>query len=56
MGFQVRRVDHDALGLRSFAGKPGELELERTIERVRNCGLLRENWGTEISAEFAALG
>jgi aminopeptidase N len=39
-----------------FAGKPGELELERAIERVRNCSKLQDAWGAEISAEFAELG
>jgi aminopeptidase N len=39
-----------------FAGKPGELELERAIERVRNCAALRDAWGDEISAEFKDLG
>jgi hypothetical protein len=39
-----------------FAGKPGELELERAIERVRNCSKLQDTWGTEISNEFAELG
>jgi aminopeptidase N len=39
-----------------FAGKPGELELERAIERVRNCSMLRDTWGNEITAEFAEMG
>jgi aminopeptidase N len=38
-----------------FAGKPGALELERTIERVRNCGVLRDQRGKTINAEFARL-
>ncbi|MDR2856853.1 MAG: M1 family metallopeptidase [Novosphingobium sp.] len=52
----VARADEFARELRPrFAGKPGAMELERTIERVRNCGTLRERRGTQISAEFAAL-
>ena len=39
-----------------FAGKPGELELERAIERVRNCAALSATWGAEISSEFSELG
>ena len=39
-----------------FAGKPGEMELERAIERVRNCAMLRDAWGPEITKEFAELG
>jgi len=39
-----------------FAGKPGELELKRAVERVRNCAALRSAWGPEITAEFAQLG
>lgn len=39
-----------------FAGKPGELELERAIERVRNCAALSAAWGSEISDEFSELG
>ena len=32
-----------------FAGKPAELELERAIERVRNCGVLRAARKAEVS-------
>ncbi|MCK9541206.1 MAG: M1 family metallopeptidase [Novosphingobium sp.] len=38
-----------------FAGKSGELELARVIDRVRNCGVLKEQRGTRISADFARL-
>lgn len=38
-----------------FAGKSGELELERTIERVNNCGVLRDGLGREISEGFSEL-
>jgi aminopeptidase N len=52
----VERAGEFARELRPrFAGKPGELELERSIERIRNCGLLRDRRGKEISAEFARL-
>lgn len=40
---------------RHFADTPGELELERAIERVRNCGVLKDALGTEISEGFARL-
>ncbi|MEJ5977184.1 M1 family metallopeptidase [Novosphingobium sp. PS1R-30] len=50
----AERADEFARDLRPrFAGKPGALELERTIERVRNCGLLRDKRETAISSEFA---
>ena len=52
----VERAGEFARDLRPrFAGKPGELELERTIERVRNCGILRNRRAEQISAEFAQL-
>lgn len=38
-----------------FAGKPGQLELERTVERVRSCGLLKQARATETSQALAAL-
>jgi aminopeptidase N len=38
-----------------LAGKSGQLELERTVERVRSCGLLKEARGKEVSAAFAKL-
>jgi hypothetical protein len=52
----VQRADEFARELRPrFAGKPGELELERAIERVRNCAVLRDKRKDDISAEFARL-
>ena len=52
----VERADHFAQALRPrFAGKAGGLELERAIERVRNCGVLDDRKGAEISAGFARL-
>ena len=38
-----------------FSGKPGELELARAIEKVRNCGLLREALADRVSGELAAM-
>lgn len=38
-----------------FAGTTGELEFERAVERVSNCGKLDEQRGAEISADFAKL-
>lgn len=38
-----------------FAGTPGALELDRAVERVRNCGLLDDMMGKQIDAEFATL-
>ena len=38
-----------------FAGKPGQLELERTVERVRSCGLLKQARATAASAALAAI-
>lgn len=52
----VERADAFARELRPrFAGRPGALELERVIERVRNCGILRDQRGAEINADFARL-
>jgi hypothetical protein len=43
-------------GLRAkFAGKSGALELERTIERVRSCGKLKDVRGSELTAAVAKL-
>ncbi|WP_421836243.1 M1 family metallopeptidase [Novosphingobium sp.] len=43
-------------GLRAkFAGKSGALELERTIERVRSCGKLKDVRGAELTAAIAKL-
>ena len=50
----VDRAEELGRDLRArFAGKPGALALERTIERVRNCGVLRDKRDSAISAEFA---
>ncbi|MCJ2188890.1 M1 family metallopeptidase [Novosphingobium beihaiensis] len=38
-----------------LAGTPGALELERAIERVRNCGLLEDMMGVQIDQEFRKL-
>ncbi len=38
-----------------FAGKSGALELERTIERVRACGKLKDARGAELTAAIAKL-
>ena len=38
-----------------FAGRPAELELERTIERVRNCGLLRDARKAEVTEALLRL-
>ncbi len=38
-----------------FAGTPGELEFDRSAERVRNCGVLGRQRGSELSKGFAKL-
>ncbi|MBC2651877.1 M1 family metallopeptidase [Novosphingobium flavum] len=38
-----------------FAGKPGQLELERAVERVRSCGRLKQARAAETSAVLAAI-
>ena len=38
-----------------LAGKTGELELARTVERVRSCGVLKEKRAVEVSAQIARL-
>jgi hypothetical protein len=38
-----------------LAGKSGQLELDRTVERVRSCGVLKEARAKETSAQIAAL-
>ena len=46
----VERADEFARDLRPrFAGKSAEMELERTIERVRSCGLLQNARKAEVS-------
>ena len=39
----------------ALAGKPAQLELERTVERVRSCGVLKSQRGDQASAEIAHL-
>ena len=52
----VERADEIARDFRPrLAGKTAELELERAIEKVRNCGRLKAARRTEISAEMARI-
>jgi aminopeptidase N len=52
----VAKADEIARDIRPhLAGTPGRIELERTIERVRNCGLLKDAKGGKISAAVAKL-
>lgn len=52
----VQRSDEIAALLRPrLKGKTGALELERTVERVRSCGVLKETRGAELSAELAKI-
>jgi hypothetical protein len=52
----VARADEIARELRpAFAGQTGALELERVIDKVRNCGVLKQQRGAAISADFAKL-
>ncbi|MEP6868999.1 MAG: M1 family metallopeptidase [Novosphingobium sp.] len=52
----VERADEFASELRPrFAGKAGALELERVIERVRDCAVLQSARKDEASAEVAQL-
>lgn len=52
----TEKADAMARDLRArMAGKSAELELERTIERVRSCGVLKEARGAEVSREIAKL-
>lgn len=52
-------VEHAERIARDFrprlAGTPGALELDRAIERVRNCGLLKDLLGHQIDEEFGKL-
>lgn len=49
----VQRADEIAAFLRpKLAGKTGALDLERTVERVRSCGILKDARGGELSAEL----
>ncbi|MFN5779578.1 MAG: hypothetical protein ACK44O_08925, partial [Novosphingobium sp.] len=50
----VQRADEIASLLRpKLQGKTGALGLERSIERVRSCGVLKDARGTELSAALA---
>jgi aminopeptidase N len=50
------RADDIASLLRPrMTGKTGALELERTIERVRSCGVLKDARGREVSRDIAKL-
>lgn len=52
----VERSERLAKELRPrFAGTPAELQLERTTEKIRNCGKLGEQRGMDISQAFEAL-
>jgi aminopeptidase N len=52
----IERANEFARDLRPrFKGGTGELEMERTIERVRNCGMLRDARRAEVSAAIAKL-
>ncbi|MBB4857317.1 hypothetical protein HNO88_000624 [Novosphingobium chloroacetimidivorans] len=52
----VERSEQMATDLRPrFAGTAAALQLDRSIEQVRNCGTLDEQLGAAISEEFAAL-
>jgi aminopeptidase N len=52
----VEQADAFARDLRpKMAGKSAELELERTIERVRSCGVLKQARGAEASRQIARL-
>jgi len=52
----TEKADELAAIFRSrFAGTAGATEMERVIERVRDCGVLARERGAEISADFADL-
>jgi len=52
----VERSEQMASELRPrFAGRPGALELERAIEKVRNCGILKDRLGRAFSDSLARL-
>ena len=52
----VEKAEAFARDLRPrLAGKSAELELERTIERVRSCGVLKQARGAEASRQIARL-
>lgn len=50
---RAERIERDFKG--RFVGTPGALELDRAIERVRNCGLLDDLLGLQIEQEFLKL-
>ena len=54
-GFVTRMLaqGHEVTVWNRTPGKTGALELERTVERVRSCGVLRQPRGAELSAELA---
>ena len=50
------RADEIAALLRPrLAGKTGALEVERVVERVRDCGILKDARGAELSAALAKI-
>ena len=52
----VEKAEAFARDLRpKMAGKSAELELERTIERVRSCGVLKQARGADASRQIARL-
>lgn len=52
----VERAERIARDFKTrLADTPGALELDRAIERVRNCGLLDDLLGRQIDEEFAKL-
>jgi hypothetical protein len=52
----VEKSDEIAALLRpKLAGKTGALDLERTVERVRSCGVLKAARAAEVSAEMAKI-
>jgi len=50
---QADRVEQ-ALGPKIMKANAGVLEFQRTLERVRNCGILKQAKGAEIAAAIAA--
>jgi aminopeptidase N len=52
----VAKAEEIAAFLRpKLTGQTGALEMERTIERVRSCGVLKDARGAELSAELAKI-
>lgn len=49
----ANRIDEDFRS--KLADTPGALELDRAVERVRNCGLLEDMMGAQIDEEFLKL-